>query len=171
MMEDIDKFVELDRLNMAPIIEAAGGRFDPDFRRQKIVQERERGALFLSALRDGEVVAYIEYMPGADDVWNVMSIQIHPLCQNGTILCDLLATAWKDLSVSRARTVRSSVHTTNNPSLRLHRKLGFLKTGEMNDRILFETDAQSLCERLERFGKRRKKANNAMHADADKPRR
>lgn len=63
MMENIDELVELDQVNMAPLIERAGGRFDPAFRREKILVEVERGALFLCIRRAGRIVAYLEYLP------------------------------------------------------------------------------------------------------------
>lgn len=32
-MNNLNEIIELDRLNMAPVIEASGGTFDPDRRR------------------------------------------------------------------------------------------------------------------------------------------
>lgn len=74
-MEVISAFLELDCLNMAPIIASSGGTFDPAFRRQKIMEEIERGAVFLSVCRAGKVVAYLEYMPETDNTWYVISTQ------------------------------------------------------------------------------------------------
>ena len=83
-----------------------------------------------------------------------MSIQIHPAHQKGFVLRDLLSEAGRHLQTHAPSTIRSSVHFTNQASLRLHRKLGFVKIKEEADRILFVTDGKTLAERLARFKKR-----------------
>ena len=40
MTTPLDAFVELDRLNMAPIIEAEGGRFDPAFKQASVFRSK-----------------------------------------------------------------------------------------------------------------------------------
>jgi L-amino acid N-acyltransferase YncA len=152
-MENVDELVELDRLNMSSVIEAAGGKFDPEFRRRKILLEEERGAVFITIRRSGTTVAYLEYMPEPENTWKIASIQIHPSHQNGFVLRDLLAEASRDLRSRTPSSIRSSVHFTNQASLRLHRKLGFVKTSETEDRILFRIDGTALSERLARFRK------------------
>ncbi len=107
-MENIDELVELDRLNMAPVIEQAGGKFNSEVRRRNLLLEMEKGAVFFSIQRSGKTIAYFQYMPEPND-------------------------------------------STNEVSLRLHRKLGFMKIEEEADRVLFVTDGKTLCERLARF--------------------
>jgi len=153
-MENINELVELDRLNMTPVIEQAGGTFDPELRRRKVLLEMEKGAVFFSIQRSGKTIAYLEYMPEPDDRWRVMSIQIHPAHRNGFVLRDLLSEARQRLQTHAPSAIRSSVHFTNQASLRLHRKLGFVKIEEKEDRILFVTDGKTLSERLARFKKR-----------------
>ncbi|PIE40323.1 MAG: hypothetical protein CSA51_01430 [Gammaproteobacteria bacterium] len=102
-MENINELVELDRLNIAPVIEQAGGKYDPEVRRS---------------------------------------------------LRDLLSEARRRLQTDAPSAIRSSVHFTNQVSLRLHRKLGFMKIEEEADRVLFVTDGKTLCERLARFKKK-----------------
>ena len=152
-MDDIENFVELDRLNMAAVIDAAGGTFDPVLRRRKIGTEREEGAVFLSACRAGKIVAYLEYMPEGGLEWKVMSIQIHPDYQHGPVLRDLLAQFHQQLLSNAPQSIRSSVHDTNTQSLSLHRKLGFVKTREDGNRVLFEIAGNVLCRRLARYTK------------------
>ena len=153
-MEDIDEIVELDRLNMAPIIERAGGIFDPAFRRTKIIAEAATGAVFFFVRRAGQTIAYLEYMPQPDDIWHIMSIQIHPAHQNGFVLRDLLSEAGRCLLAYAPSAIKSSVHFTNQASLRLHSKLGFVKSEEKADRILFTIAGKTLSEKLARFRKR-----------------
>ena len=150
---DIDAFVELDRINMAPIIEKAGGSFNPQFRRERMLLELEEGATFLFVQKRGLTVAYLETMREADDTFNVMSIQIHPSFQKNCTLRDLLVAASKQLLVKLPREVRTSVHFNNHRSLKLHRKLGFEETQEKDGRILFRIDGAQLCQRLAQFNK------------------
>jgi len=102
MMTNIDQLVELDRLNMAPVIEQAGGKFDPEFRRKRILVELQNGAAFITVERSGKTVAYVECMPQSDDDWKVMSIQVHPEHRSGVLLRDLLRQAYRR-SVGHAR--------------------------------------------------------------------
>ncbi len=154
-MENIDELVELDRLNMAPVIEQFGGKFDPELRRRNLLLEMEKGAVLFSIQRSGKTIAYFQYMPEPNDSWNIMSIQIHPAYQEGLVLRDLLSEARQRLQFDAPSTIRSSVHFTNQASLRLHRKLGFMKIEKEAGRILFVIDGKTLCERLARFKKRR----------------
>ncbi|MDP6543523.1 MAG: GNAT family N-acetyltransferase [Phycisphaerae bacterium] len=154
IMENIDELVELDRLNMTPFIEQAGGTFDPELRREKLLLEMEKGSIVFSVQRSGKTIAYFEYRPEPNDVWNIMSIQIHPSYRNGFVLRDLLSEARERLQTHAPSAIRSSVHFTNQASLRLHRKLGFVKIEQKEDRILFVTDGKTLSERLARFKKR-----------------
>ncbi len=153
-MENIDELVELDRLNMAGVIEQTGGKFDREFRRRKILLEMERGAVFFSIQRSGNTVAYLEYMPEDDDSWRILSIQVHPAYQNGFVLRDILSEARRRLPVHAPASIRSSVHFTNQASLRLYHKLGFVKIAEKEDRILFTIDGKALRQRLARFQER-----------------
>ncbi|PIE63646.1 MAG: hypothetical protein CSA26_11975 [Desulfobacterales bacterium] len=153
-MENIDELVALDRLNMAPVIEQAGGTFDPEVRRRNLLLEMEKGAVFFSIQRSGKTIAYLQYMPEPNDRWNIMSIQIHPAYQKGFVLRELLSEARRRLQTDAPSVIRSSVHFTNQASLRLHRKLGFMKVEEDADRVLFVIDGKTLCERLARFKKR-----------------
>lgn len=152
-MENIDEIVELDRLNMTPVIERTGSTFDPDLRRKKIIAELQEGAVFFSVRRAGETVAYLEYMPELHDTWNIMSLQVHPAHQSGTVLRDLLTEGRRCLQANVPSCIRSSVHVTNQTSLRLHHKLEFVKTEEKDGRILFVTEGKILLKRLACFKK------------------
>jgi L-amino acid N-acyltransferase YncA len=154
MTLNLDDLVELDRLNMAPVIERAGGKFDPAFRRKKLLAEQEQGAEFLCVERQGRIVAYLECIRESDGTYNVLSIQIHPSHQTGFVLRELLGMASDRLTALAAGNIHSSVHMTNRASLELHRKLGFEECSRTQDRILFQVDAAGLRDRLRRFPKR-----------------
>ncbi len=155
-MDNIDELVELDRLNMTPVIEQAGGTFDPEFRRENLLLEIKKGAIVFSVQRAEKTIAYLQYMPEPNDVWNIMSIQIHPSWQNGFVLRTLLAEARERLQIHKPSLIRSSVHFTNKAFLRLHRNLGFVKLEEKADRIIFVADGKTLSRRLACFKKKRR---------------
>ena len=149
----VDAFVRLDELNMAPIIEAAGGVFDPAFRRTRLRAEIESGCKFEWVSRDGWVIAYLELRLTGDRC-HILSIQIHPNHQYGVTLAHLLGKVGKRLQDLTALTVSSSVHEGNNKSRSLHQKLGFSEIKKEGGRILFETSSYALIERLKRFTQR-----------------
>jgi len=172
MSLDINELVELDRLNMAPIIEQADGRFDPEFRRSKMLLEQEKGAEFIVIGRGGVIVAYLEYLQEFDGILSVLPIQIHPSHQNGFVLRDLLGEAGRRLPARVPVDIRSSVHATNRTSLSLHVRLGFVETGKSADRILFRTDSARLSDRLNRFHRKKVIASDPQDKDGSvKPRR
>jgi L-amino acid N-acyltransferase YncA len=162
MSFDVDALVELDRLNMTAVIERAGGKFDPQFRRSKLLVEQERGAEFVCVGRHGRTVAYLEYLCEPDGAWQVLSIQIHPAHQTGFVLRDLLNEAGGRLLAKNPVAIRSSVHVTNHASLRLHRKLGFIETDRTADRVLFRIDGGRLSQRLVHFHEKNTMTNNPV---------
>lgn len=166
MTLNLDDLVELDRLNMAPVIERGGGNFNPAFRRKKLLLEQERGAEFVCVEKEGHLIAYLEYLREAEGVYNVLSIQIHPTCQTGFVLRDLLGKACERLAALASGGILSSVHVTNRASLVLHRKLGFEENGRTADRIFFRGDVSRLCERLRRFQERKTTANQSVQPSA-----
>ncbi|MEJ2705752.1 MAG: GNAT family N-acetyltransferase [Sedimentisphaerales bacterium] len=148
---DVDAIVEIDRLNMAHIFTASGGKFDPQFRRDRILIELEEGATFLCIHKLGQLVAYLEIMNEPGELCYVMSIQIHPSNQHGSILRSLLSAAYEQLEVGTPKEIKTSVHFNNFRSVNLHRKLGFKETRREGDRILFRIEGKHLLQRLARY--------------------
>ena len=150
MTTPLDAFVELDRLNMAPIIEAEGGTFDPAFRHSRLISEIKAGAELNGVWQNNRLVGYLEFHI-VGDCCKVQSIQIHPDYQNGVVLAQLLGQFCKRLRRTSMLTVNSCVHQGNLKSLSLHRKLGFDEIKRENNRLFFEVNSYDLIERLKRF--------------------
>ncbi len=153
-MNDLNEIIELDRLNMAPVIEASGGTFDPERRRAGLAIEIERGCTFVTSHRHGDMLGYLQYELEPGDVWHILSIQIHPTHQRGLVLRGLLSQIYSHLVEDQPAAVRTSVHLTNPASIQLHRSLGFSESRREQDRIQFRAEGSDLCERLKRFSGR-----------------
>ncbi|MEM6352445.1 MAG: GNAT family N-acetyltransferase, partial [Cyanobacteria bacterium P01_D01_bin.14] len=153
MVASLDAFVELDRLNMAPIIEAAGGKFDPVFRRTRLIAEIESGSELIAVWRNDSLAAYLEFQI-INDRCKVQSIQIHPDHQGSAILACLLGKVCKMLQDAPRLIVHSSVHEGNTKSLSLHQKLGFREIKRERNRVMFEVHGYDLIKHLSRFERR-----------------
>jgi ribosomal protein S18 acetylase RimI-like enzyme len=154
--EDIDALVELDRINMSPLIAAAGATFDAAFRRAKLVREIREGAIVDVVRRGRKLVGYLEYGPKEDGSWRIYSIQMHPDMQGRGVLRDLFAVAAVAVRVQRPGRVTTSVHRQNERSISLHQRLGFEQEGENGDRIEYVADGVTLGVRLKRYERTRK---------------
>lgn len=153
-MNNLNEIIELDRLNMAPVIEASGGTFDPDRRRAGLAMEIKRGCTFVTSQGDGAMLGYLQYELEPGDVWHILSIQIHPTHQRGLVLRGLLSQVYNRLAEHPPVALRTSVHLTNAASIQLHHSLGFTESGREQDRILFRVEGADLCKRLKRFSDR-----------------
>ena len=142
--------VELDRLNMSPIIERAGGRFVPGFRLAKLREEIDSGAEFITLERQDQLVAYLEFLPEPDGICKILSLQIHPDWQRTSLLRTLLRLALDRLKSASPsfRLIRSAAHVVNPTSLSLHEKLGFTATTRTPDRIEYQIPPTTLLTRL-----------------------
>ena len=136
---------------MTPIIEAVGGTFDFERRYQKILDEKKNGSHFLSVLRNRKIVGYLEYAHDCDDVWKIQSIQIHPEHKGSMVIRDLLSLARQEVNKTKPKLIKSSVHVTNEASLKLHNRMGFQEVGSNDDRILFEVRGDKLLKILNRY--------------------
>ncbi len=149
---NIEQIIELDRKNMSFIMDRFSIQFDPDQRRKSIMQEIEAGAKFHIVKRHERIVSYLEYMPCDDDSYKVLSIQIDPIYRKSFLLRSILKEVYKDLKENEPSRIYSTVHRCNKPSLLLHAKLGFSKTGQTEDRIMFEISGEELLDRLSFLG-------------------
>ncbi|MCF6097093.1 GNAT family N-acetyltransferase [Thermovorax subterraneus] len=141
---DLEKIVELDRINMSPILKELGIEFDPERRKNDLVREIEKGARFFLVRRGDILAAYLEYMPVSDNCWNVMSIQIHPAYKKSSILRAIFRQAYREMLSNRPKKVFSSAHKNNESSVRLHRRLGFRIVSEENERYRYEISGDEL---------------------------
>ena len=146
-----EQIIELDRLNMAPVLEKVGGVFDSEKRRTGISDEICKGAVFITIERANRVAAYLEYSPESNGDIYVKSLQIHPDYQGRAMIRQLLRRVYFQMNGLALAKIKSSVHRANVASLALHRKLGF-KAVELNEeKIWFEIDGADLVQRLQKF--------------------
>ncbi|MDZ7956102.1 GNAT family N-acetyltransferase [Nostoc sp. DedQUE09] len=150
MTISLDALVELNRLNMSLIIEAAGGTFDPAFRRTRLVSEVEAGSEIITVCQKNRLAAYLEFHITGNNC-NVQSLQIHPDYQGSTILARLLSKVCQRLRNAPTLIINSCAHEGNTKSLSLHQKLGFYEVKTEGNRVFFEISGQNLIARLNRF--------------------
>lgn len=150
---NIDQIIELDRINMEPVIEQLNlpFKFNPDLRRKGIEKEINEGAKFIFIERDNIIIAYFEYIMDDFGVCKIPSIQIHPEFQNGIALKKLLDKVYSEWSYNCPLVVTTSVHKTNKKSLNLHKRLGFEVVNETNERVEFKIPGEKLIKRIEFF--------------------
>jgi hypothetical protein len=147
----IEEIAEIDRLNMTDFIEALGGSFDPDRRREKVKEEIEKGAIFILVNSANHLVGYIEYWIEKNRTLNVASIQVIPKFRNGTVLRKLLSQAYYMIEKDPPSEAITSVQINNRLSEKLNHKLGFKKIKEEGDRIIFKASGVELLNSLAYF--------------------
>ena len=143
MNVNIDNIVELDRINMSPIIAKSGGEFSPSKRKNKLIEELSSNAIILTHYQARKLLGYVQYIPRDNGEYYVLSIQVHPAYRNGSVLKKLLKLAANDLLQRKPLSLTSSVHESNVPSIHLHQRLGFMISSRTSERINFAySDAQ-----------------------------
>ena len=152
----IEEIAEIDRLNMTDFIEALGGKFDAERRREKVKEEIEKGAIFILVNSANHLVGYIEYWIEENRILKVASIQVIPKFRNGTVLRKLLSQAYCKIEKDPPLEVITSVHINNKLSKKLNHKLGFKKIKQQGDRIIFKASGVELLNRLVYFADKKK---------------
>jgi ribosomal protein S18 acetylase RimI-like enzyme len=158
-LKTIQEIIELDKINMQPILEKLSIVFNPQLRKNGLDKEINEGAKFVIIKRNDNLIAYLEYVIEDGNTCKVPSIQIHPQYQNGTTLYRLLVSIYNELKNNCPTYIYSSVHKNNVASLNLHKKLGFLSINETNERIEFKASGKEFLERISFVGERSKKIN------------
>jgi GNAT superfamily N-acetyltransferase len=146
----LDECVELDRLNMAAVLAAAGEPFCPAARRARLEASVRSNGELLGVWAAWRLVGYLEYRRGA--VCSLRSLQVHPDYRGGTALAGLLRQFAARLAGMGDVPVESAAHRANAASLRLHRWLGFTRAGRNGDKVNFRTRVGRLLARLRRLG-------------------
>ena len=150
----IDEIVELDRINMSSIIEAQGGMFDEDRRRNSLVADLSKGLVIIPNIENEQLIAYLELLQIDNRNVKVRSIQIHPGCNKGLALKKLFS---RFLEFFPKNTLPeyfcSKVHKANTKSLALHKKLGFTRYKTDDDSDYFKVQGNTLYEYIKRFEK------------------
>ena len=155
---DLEQIIELDRLNMTPLLKAAGIEFDPDRRREGLQGEINKGAWFVVVERNHKIIAYVQYLLEGNGIATFPSIQVHPEFKGSFIVRSLLSDLYQRLKNDCPNLIHSSVHNNNKPSLSLHRRLGFREKERINERILFEINGREFLENISKFGDRTRKS-------------
>lgn len=153
-LNTIEKIIELDRINMQPILKKFSIAFNPQLRKDGLEKEMNEGAKFLIVKRCNMLVAYLEYIIQEDNSCKVPSIQIHPQYQNGITLYRLLVNIYRELVIDCPTFINSSVHKNNIASLSLHKKLGFSNISETNEKIEFRVSSKEFLDRIKFVSKK-----------------
>jgi len=151
MNVNIDEIVELDRINMSPIIAKSGGEFSPSKRKNKLIEELSSNSIILTHYQSKKLTGYVQYIPRDNGEYYVLSIQVHPNYRNGSVLKKLFKLASNDLLQRKPLSLTSSVHNSNIPSIRLHERLGFLIKSRTSDRINFAYSGAKMEGKLNRL--------------------
>ena len=151
MNVNIDEIVELDRINMGPIIAKSGGEFLPLKRKNKLIEELSNNSIILTHYQDTELAGYVQYIPRDNGEYYVLSIQVHSTYRNGSVLRALLKLAANDLLKRKPLSLTSSVHKGNKPSISLHERLGFLIKSKTSERINFAYTGAKMEGKLNRL--------------------
>jgi L-amino acid N-acyltransferase YncA len=147
----LDECVELDRLNMTPILAEAEETFSAAGRAAMLARSLATNGRLVGAWRDGRLVGYAElrFSEGRCAIW---SIQVHPDYQRGPVLLALLRRIAESIDLSQVRVLASATHAVNGKSIRLHRLLGFHEIGRSGGKISFEAGAAELAARFRATG-------------------
>lgn len=132
--EDI---VELDLLNMGPIIKRAGGEFSPNYRRVKLQEELSLGYVLIAEYESSMLVGYVQFIPKVNGEVYFLSIQVHPSFRSGLVLKKLIKRTMQKLKSIEFSIITSSVHTANQASISFHKRLGFSEVNRVEGRVNF----------------------------------
>jgi L-amino acid N-acyltransferase YncA len=143
----LGEYVELDRLNMTAILDAADETFNATNREARLTKSLATNGRLIEVRRDGRLAAYAE-LRFTGDRCALWSVQVHPCYQQGTALLGLLCRIAEELDSSQVRVVTSAANAGNEKSIRLHRLLGFREVGESGGKVLFEACAGELTGRV-----------------------
>ena len=153
---EIQEIIELDRINMQPVLDKFSIKFDCKMREEGIKKELNTGAKFLILRKEGKIIAYLEYLFENEEVCKIPSIQTYPENQDGFTLVRLLVIAYTELKKNCPKWISSSVHKSNQSSIKLHEKLGFVNVDETNERIEFKINGEQLLNNIQRYYRRNK---------------
>ena len=158
-----EELVALDRANMEAHFSAVGDRFESSKRLRSLDQEWQDGAEFLIYYQYGGIAGYLECMPNANGGLAVRSLQTDVRYSRQGTLRALLGAAYAALAMTPFVKVTSGAHPSNAVSIEFHLGLGFQVVGRREashggERILFETQVDTLRQRLARFNR----AGNAV---------
>ena len=151
MPELVDECVELDRLNMTPVLAEAGETFRATDRKAGLMKSLSTNGRLVVVRRSERLAGYVE-LKFSEDRCAVWSIQVHPDFQRGPVLLELLRRAGETIDDARVRVVVSAVHGSNRKSIRLHRLVGFQEVGINGEKVRFEAPVATLMAGLGRRG-------------------
>jgi hypothetical protein len=150
-MTDHEDVIQLDSMNMTELLNQSGSRFEPELRRQRLLQELQFGSQLIRIQDGNTLAAYLQYMCKADGSAEFQSVQVHPQYRNNVVvLRGLIRTAVELLEASSPTSFKSIVHTLNTRSINMHYKLGFQQTEVRSQQIVLEVSPEHLLSNLKR---------------------
>ena len=149
---EIDEIVEIDRINMEPILKEIGIIFDCDKRKTSLLSEISLGSEFVLIKNRHEIKAYIQYLFN-DELCDVRSIQIKPEYKGGLLLKQIFIELFEKINNRENFVIKSSVHKNNIKSMALHRNLKFNEVQSSENRVEYQISSAQLAERIKKFTK------------------
>ena len=145
----LDMF-ELTRSNMIAVLGGSSDR-QADYAawREAFDRNEKLGARHIVDRREGKLVGYMSYTPGADEIY-INEVQICPECmRNGVTLRRLLGLFAKDIAGLPAARVRTYANAKNGISQKALARLGFTVESRTEKGVRHILSKQALLERLE----------------------
>jgi hypothetical protein len=150
--EEILQIVEIDQLNMSEFFSDSGKDFDVELRKSGIMKEVDKGAVFYLVKENERVVGYIEYIEREKKKVTIKSVQIHPSRRNGLTLLRLIEGIYPKFKDSfKDHEIISAAHSINKKSISMHKKLGFVESEIVEDRITYSCKGNELLAYIEKY--------------------
>lgn len=137
-----DDIIELERVNMTPILEELGFTFDSEKLRENLSKDQEIVTIYKEDVLLG-CIRYT-YIPDLPHAVKVLSIQINNPKKNRFVLVSLKKKFLKDLNSKDIKKVITIVQKSNLDSIHFHEKLGFKVSREFEKAIEYSAELSEL---------------------------
>lgn len=142
--------MELDRMNMQPILDEYDLIFSPSERLALIEEEMSEGATFIVVKEEDDVVAYVEYFRYSDHLY-VPNIQIRSDCLSTSTYLQLFSSVVHVCEHENIHSIKSKVHTKNEEVLSLYQSFGFIQIDTLQEHQIMEVQKQDLQSSLQHY--------------------
>ncbi|MNK01113.1 hypothetical protein D3C87_189070 [compost metagenome] len=142
----IEQLVELECINILPILASVGINLTPQHMREQLDIFRESDVVI--SQENGDVDGFVMYKADGPEV-TIVSFNLKKF-NNGKILSNLLAEVFRNLQDDAINIIRSHAHHTNIKSLNFHRRMGFKEVGRTEHYVEFQISKDDLLAMIEK---------------------
>ncbi|MAZ49414.1 MAG: hypothetical protein CME65_12715 [Halobacteriovoraceae bacterium] len=139
-----DKIIELESLNMKPILEASGIKFEL----KRLLENLEIEQSVVTLFKGDALIALLRYKVQEDSTAFIYSIQIRNPNENKLLVYHLLKKALPQFEEENIKDVVSVVQRANSQSIKFNKKLGLTVEKEMEKAIRYRGAVETLKKRL-----------------------